>query len=348
MYSKTIIQEFHQKHKHLTREERFLIQYLYRHHHSAYAIAKELHCAPNTIRNELKKGCPDEKKYYSADLGQKKYSLNRARCHRPMKLASCEKFINFAVRKFHSKDKWSVDAGVGNARLQKSFPAKNIPCTKTVYNWINRGLISITRSELPEAAGRKKRIKPVFSAEYKMHLGKSIEQRPESVDSRKEFGHWEIDTVIGQKKGKHSVLLTLTERKTRMEIIRKIEGKTKEAVNRGLEKILEEYRKKKFHIFKSITADNGLEFAGLSEKETEFFNIYFAHPYSSYERGTNEHHNRMIRRVIPKSRKIDDYSVYELEELEDWMNNLPRKLLGYKTPAQLFEEELDNIYRKTA
>ncbi len=81
-----------------------------------------------------------------------------------------------------------------------------------------------------------------------------------------------------------------------------------------------------------------------------FFNIdaFFAHPYSSYERGTNERHNRIIRRVVPKGKNIDEYSDFDIEDLEDWMNNLPRKILGYQTPTQLFEAELDKIYRKTA
>ena len=130
--------------------------------------------------------------------------------------------------------------------------------------------------------------------------------------------------------------------------MKKIEGKTKALVRDAVKEILGEYKTHCFDVFKTMTPDNGLEFASIAELETEGLQVYFAHPYSSYERGTNERHNRIIRTWIPKGKDIDKYDEWFIEDMEDWMNNLPRKILGYKTPAQLFEEELDLIYRKTA
>ena len=89
-------------------------------------------------------------------------------------------------------------------------------------------------------------------------------------------------------------------------------------------------------------------FARLIDLENEHLKIYFAHPYSSYERGTNERHNRMIRIFIPKGTDISQYSEMDIEDVEDWMNNLPRKNLGYHTPEQMFESELDMIYKRTS
>lgn len=140
----------------------------------------------------------------------------------------------------------------------------------------------------------------------------------------------------------------MTERKIRFEIIRKIEAKTKELVKAVVESVLYEYQVDCQQVFKSITSDNGLEFADIAELEKSGFDVYFAHPYSSYERGTNERHNRIIRVWIPKGKDINDYDEWFIEDVEDYMNNLPRKILGCKTPAQLFEEELDKIYRITA
>jgi IS30 family transposase len=98
-------------------------------------------------------------------------------------------------------------------------------------------------------------------------------------------------------------------------------------------------------VFKTITSDNGLEFSELSKlEETGETKVYFAHPYTSCERGTNERHNGLLRRFIPKSKRIDGYSFDEIAFVSNWCNTLPRKILGYKTPEELFEIQLDQIY----
>ena len=98
-------------------------------------------------------------------------------------------------------------------------------------------------------------------------------------------------------------------------------------------------------VFKTITTDNGSEFASLSSlEEIADTLIYYAHPYSSYEKGTVERHNGLIRRFIPKGHRIDEYSPEDIAGIEEWCNNLPRKILGYRTPDEAFEEELDRIY----
>ena len=336
----------HKKGEHLNLEERVLIHKLHRQGYSDYKIAKELGMAANTVRNESKRiagysGKPW--KYYSARKSQDMYDRNRRNCCRYNKIAQCAKFLNYLYDKYNGPEHWSIDSTVGYARKHGLFEKDSIPDTKTVYNWINAGWIKIKRYQLPEATKRHARISEK-SHGYKQYLGRNIESRPAYINDRSDFGHWEIDTVIGQKKGKNHVLLTLTERQTRKEIIRKIASKSKECVNEAVEEILSWYKEKQHLIFKTITADNGLEFAGLARFDCKSTRIYFAHPYSSYERGTNERHNRIIRRIIPKGIDINNYSDYEIEAVEDWMNNLPRKILGYDTPEHLFEKELDYIY----
>ena len=171
-----------------------------------------------------------------------------------------------------------------------------------------------------------------------------INERPEAANSREEFGHWEIDTVIGRKKGRESVLLTLLERVSREYIAIKIPMKDSSSVNRALMDLTSMYRDKFSLIFKSITADNGSEFSGLANLEKLGTKIYFAHPYSSWERGANERHNGMLREFVRKGTSIDSYSADEISSYADILNERPRKILGYRTPDEVFENYLDRIY----
>lgn len=180
------------------------------------------------------------------------------------------------------------------------------------------------------------------SHKHKRVLGTSIEERPESIETREEFGHWEIDTVIGRKSN-DDALLTLVERKTRKEITTRIDNKDSAAVEVALQAIVAKYEAEVNVVFKSITADNGSEFSNLSEfGEQKKTDVYFARPYASYERGSNERHNGLIRRFIKKGQPIHTYTDERIEEVEEdvenWMNTLPRKILNYQTPDEAFEQ----------
>lgn len=136
-------------------------------------------------------------------------------------------------------------------------------------------------------------------------LGQGIEERPAEVEQRQEFGHQEIDTVVGKKDKKDEVLLTLTERKTREELIFRADGKNSQAINTIIKQLRHKYGIPLHQIFKTITSDNGFEFAELSlSVQDEKTTVYFTHPYCSSERGTNERHNGLIRRFIPKGKAI--------------------------------------------
>ena len=113
------------------------------------------------------------------------------------------------------------------------------------------------------------------------------------------------------------------------------------AVDEALDELFATFGDKYLEVFKTITSDNGSEFANLSRLEEKGIGIYFTHPYTSCEKGTVECHNRMLRRFIPKGKSIDDYSADEIMIFADIMNALPRKLLGYHTPEELFDAELE-------
>lgn len=217
------------------------------------------------------------------------------------------------------------------------FKEDEICSLSTLYSYTDRGLLKVKNIDLPEKVGR--RVKKKKNREHKRLCGQSIEKRPESINNKKEFGHWEIDLVIGKKEKTDQVLLTLTERKTKKEIIRKISGKTVNAVHRCLKKLKKEIPNFN-QIFKSITTDNGTEFSRLYELEEKLgVAIYYAHPYSSWERGLNENTNRIIRRFIPKGTKIRQYTKKKIEKIEYWINTMYRKSLGWKTAEECYQEE---------
>lgn len=202
--------------------------------------------------------------------------------------------------------------------MQKNTTNLNIflPSTKTLYNWIDEGKLSIINMDL--AMKLRRSIKTTKSRKHKKVLGISIEERPESIEARDEFGHWEIDTVLGHKSN-DDALLTLVERKTRHKIIERIPSKTAPAVTDALQNIVEEYQ----NVFKSITADNGSEFSELSDQGKELgIDVYFSHPYASWERETNERHNGLIRRFIKKGQPIHSYTDKCIKEVETWMSTL--------------------------
>ena len=236
-----------------------------------------------------------------------------------------------------------MDACAGKAVREGIFRREDTVCTKTLYNYIDLGLINVKNIDLPFRVIRntkKKRIR-----ENKRVLGRSIEERPEEVENREEFGHWETDLVIGNKSGRDNVLLTLIERKTRDLFVVRLPDKSADSVLSVFERVKKELGDKFGKVFRTITTDNGSEFARLPELENASeVKIYFAHPYTSCEKGTIENHNGLIRRFIRKGKCISDYSNEDILRVEMWANGLPRKILGYRTPDEAFDDEMDLIY----
>ena len=205
------------------------------------------------------------------------------------------------------------------------------------------GLLIIKNIDLPQKTSRN--TKTHKNKENKRILGCSIEERPEEVDAREDFGHWETDLVIGQKPGKDEVLLTLLERKTRDISITRLPDKSADSMLAAFQKMQFEQGDYFNKVFRTITTDNGPKFARLAELEMGTnTKVYFTHPYTSCERESIENHNGLIRRFIPKGKRISDYSDDDILAVELWANSLPRKVLDYKTPDETFEAEMDKIY----
>jgi len=336
----------HRKGQHLSFEHRVLIQTRLKDGWSPNMIAKEIGCAPNTIRNEIKRGTVAMYKgnilRYKATAGQTAYEQNRRVCCRHYALLEKADFISFVEKKFF-EDGWSLDACVGYALEEGLFTRDQIVCTKTLYSYTDLGLLGIRNIDLPKKLRRSP--KKDRNRENKRVLGRSIEERPAEVDDRSEFGHWEADLVIGSKKDDDDALLTMIERKTREYWMIRIPGRDPNGVMAALEVVRSQYSEHWDEIFKTVTTDNGSEFSMLSGLEDLSKTlVFFAHPYTSYEKGSVERHNGLIRRFIPKGKRIDSYSDEQIAQIELWCNGLPRRILGYHTPDELFEAELDRIY----
>ena len=156
------------------------------------------------------------------------------------------------------------------------------------------------------------------------------------VNDRTEQGHWEIDLVVG-KQGTKPAILTLVERKMRKSLYVLVKNKTQKEVIAAINRVRRRVGGNFDDVFKTITADNGSEFLDSEaiKKAAKCDEVYYAHPYSSWERGSNENGNRILRRFIPKGTDIGKITATKLQKIEDWVNNYPRKLFGYKTANEM-------------
>lgn len=335
--------------QHLQREDRGAIQSLVRQGLSGRAIAKELNCSPTTISNELKRGTPPRKSNkgrapgYSAKRGEAVYRANRTYSKKPHKIAQCSSFINWLTDKVRTEH-WSLDACVGYARLHNLFPEDEMNCTHTLYNELWAGNLPISVTEVPDALKRKQR-KEKTTRENKKAYSKSIDERPEIAALRVEEGHWEGDTVVGKRDGKESVVFSLVEKVTEAYLAFRIPGKTADAVTAAMKNLKAEYGDKFSQLFKTITVDNGSEFADFAQAEAWGSKVYFAHPYLSWERAQNERHNGLFRAFIPKGVSMEQFSDEDILMAADKLNGRPRRNLGYHTPEELFDNFLDRVYQ---
>jgi len=332
--------------KQLTEKDRYKIETLLQEKLSPQEIAARLCRDRRTIEREISRGSVvqrdselRDKIVYMADVGERIHNENASKKGRGLKIGHDHKLAQYLEQKI-GKERWSPDAAIGAIKAQGLKFAVSL-CTKTVYNMIDRGdFLNLTNKDLPVKRNVKKRgYKPVRKVALNNIKGRSIEERPPEVEGRTEYGHWEMDSVVGIGK---SCLLVLTERKHREELIIKLPAKTQACVISALDTLERRYKHKFSTIFKSITMDNGSEFLGTQGLETSILkpNIkrtvcYYAHPYSAWERGSNENQNKLIRRFIPKGSNIDNFSKRDILRIQNWMNNYPRRILGYKTPLIL-------------
>ena len=269
------------KFKHLLLSDRVLIAFMVNEGYSQTRIAKELGVNRSTASREIQRGsvlqivAGKSLRRYFAETAQKIADDSKANVGRKPKFLSCNKFIEHADMLMKDEG-FSPDAVVGQARDLELFLPEEMVCTNTLYHYIDSGILKTRNIDLTQKMSRKPRT--TYARVNKHVFGKSIDERPAEVNDRSVFGHWEIDFVL-LKKTKERVLLTLVERVSRHSVIRIIEGKTAASVSQAMSSLQREYGNAFERIFKSITSDNGSEFAELSSNmDQTSTEVYYAHP----------------------------------------------------------------------
>ena len=319
------------KGQHLRMEDRGAIKVLKKLGLGTRGIARQSGCSASSVRYELRRGTPARKSNtgkapgYSPKLGEAVYRANRASCHRHPKAGVCSNFTSWVVRQIR-EHKWSLDACCGYAKRHGLFKPSEMVCSRTIYNMVWKG-----------------RLYEGVRVKYKRY-GRRICSRPEIASLRLEEGHWEGDTVVGKRAGKEAVVFSLLEKKTETYLAFRIPGKTSEAVMNLMNTLHDEYGEHFSQVFKTITVDNGSEFADFAQVENWGSKVFFAHPYTSWERPQNERHNGLFRAFVPKGASIEGFTDEDILAAADELNGRPRKKLGYCTPEELFEAFLDAVY----
>ena len=299
---------------HITREERYQIYALKKAGLKQYEIAKVLKRNESTISRELSRNC-----------GRRGYRPKQAHNKSVERQSINARTIDDATWQFAQDrllEQWSPEQISGHAAISP----------ETVYQrvYANKRAGGLLWKNLRSQKLRKKRYGKV-ERRGTIPNRVSIDDRAAIVETRSRLGDWEADTVIG--KNHRQAIVSIVERKTGFTLIQKVERKTALAVSQAMIGLLKPHQKKVY----TITSDNGKEFAGHEEIASKLkADFYFAHPYSSWERGTNENTNGLIRQYFPKDRDFTTITQQEINMAMERLNNRPRKRLGYQTPSQVF------------
>ena len=253
---------------HLTEKERYQIEVLLVAKKAVREIAIILGRDKSTIYREIERGTISllqsdlsEKEKYRANVAQADYERQGRNKERSLKIGK-DKGLEEYIRIKLVEERFSPDAIIGEIKTT-GLEFAGIICTKTLYNYIDAGIFSgVSNKNLWEKDKKKRRkYKTVVRVNIKNRVCRSIEDRPESIDKRKDYGHWEGDSLKGPQ-GKKTSLFTLTERKTREEIIIKVEQATQESIKAAIDWLEKEHGAGFKTKFRSITFDNGVEFLG--------------------------------------------------------------------------------------
>lgn len=327
------------KQHYMTHEERQKLEALRRAKVPVAEIARLLGFCRQTIYNELKIGeyehdCQWRTEIrYSPDKAEKLHRERQSTKGRPLKIGKDHRYANYLEQKIR-KERYSPAAALAAARAE-GFETRI--STNTLYSYIEKGIfLELTNKDLWIKSKRKNKRKEKERRIVHPKLP-SINDRPQHINQREERGHWEMDLIIG-KAGTKPVLLTLTERLSRKELIFKLPNRKAETIRKVFDRLEKETPNFKAK-FKSITTDNGVEFMKYEQLKRsiyggERFKIYYCHSFAAWEKGSNENHNRMIRRWIPKGTDLNKITKKQVAAIQDWMNNYPRKILAWLTPNE--------------
>jgi len=312
--------------QHLTQNERYQISALHKAGFKPSKIAAELGRNPSTISRELARS-GGAAAYQAADAQTLADERRTACANGPQVSEETWIFVDKKLREF-----WSPE------QISGRLKAEGLPTVshESIYQRVYEDKLAGGDLHLALRC-QKARRKRYGSIERRGTIPnqRSIETRPAVVDTRERFGDWEGDLVIGA--GQQGALVTLNERKSRFSLIAYVPSKAAHGVADAIIFLL----KSSSSCVHTLTTDNGKEFAQherIAEKLKADF--YFAHPYSSWERGANENMNGLIRQFFPKKMSFESITKRDIKQAQDYLNHRPRKCLGFKTPFEVFTNEL--------
>ncbi len=318
---------------HISNHQRIELATLHRNGYSVSNISKQLKLHRSTVYRELKRNSRPRGSYDA-------YYANEVSEIRKERFAKNRKFNTQMMGVINEKlefQQWSPE------QINGYCNKNNIPMVshERIYQYIHEDKENGGKLFEHLRTGKKK---------YKKRYGKhknpriiiknkvSIDERPEIINNKERYGDWEIDTIIG--KNHKGAIVTVVERKSSFILIRKLKGKNAEELAKQTIRLMVPYKE----LVHSITSDNGTEFANheyIAKKLNAEF--YFAHPYSSWERGLSEYSNKLIRQYVPKKSNFNQYSIDYLINVNTKLNNRPRKILNFDSPTNVFIRELKSV-----
>lgn len=307
--------------KHFSFVERAQVEILGSKGYSQREIGRVLGRNSGTICRELKRKANGQ--YIARKADHKAYVRRKYSKYQGMKIREDMKLEQYITK--YLKYGWSPEQISGRISEECMLP---VVSHTTIYSWLRsiHGRQLEAELRLLKKKRQKKARKKVVQLEGRVF----IDERPKSVNTREYFGDWEGDFIVSGK-GSKTALLVLHERKSRYIIIRKVKHKTTQEVENTLIEMI-----KPLTNFKSLTLDNDVSFVHHQKISTELgVPLFFCHPYASWEKGGVENSNLYLRRWIPKGSNISKWSDEEIQNIEIWMNTLPRKVLGYSTPTEV-------------
>ncbi len=309
----------------ITSEQRYMLAALRTQGLRASTIAQVLGCHRSTVGRELKRNCTPGDGRYRAAKAQEMANGRRSRSRRNQQFTAYDfERVNALLGA-----RWSPQQIAGRLARECALSISH----ETIYRhvWRDKKAGGRLYTELRCAQKRRRKGYGHYDSRGRLAGKRHISERPPSVEGRRELGHWEIDTVMGT--GSKDCIVSLVERKSGLLLIGKLANRTAESLNARAIAIISANQGP----FKTITADNGTEFHNYAEIERRTSaTFYFATPYHSWQRGTNENTNGLIRQYLPRGTSMSALTQHRCNDIAYKLNNRPRKRLGYKTPMECF------------
>lgn len=314
---------------HFTIEERISIKHLLSKGVSIRQIAKELNRSPSSVSREIKRNSHEPSRI-SGDT----YTVTKAEIYKKSRASKAHNIVQFPLEVIQIieqriKETWSPE------QIAAFYKYQGFPCYKTIYKWINEGIIINGNKKLLRRKGKG----GWYETRGKFNKGKSIRKRDKRIYKRGDYGHWELDTVVsGRKTKSKACFITLVERKSRFYKAIKSPSRHADVVARLIIDYLKHFPSE---LVKTITTDNGTEFANWQTIEKELnCEVYFCDTFCAWQKGSNENSNGLLREFFPKGYNLSRYNQAYIDKKVNLINNRPRKCNNWISPSKLMSEAI--------